>query len=64
MHAQNFRTGSTYDNVHQRMPTYGNVPVTYEKRIPAYATYTNVLPKGLGALLTVFGLSLVFFQNL
>ena len=34
MHAQNFWTGSTYDNVHQRMPTYGSVSVTYEKRIP------------------------------
>ena len=34
VHAQNFWTGSTYDNVQQRMPTYGSVSVTYEKRIP------------------------------
>ena len=35
VHAQNFRTGSTYDNVHQRMSTYCSVSVTNAKRIPS-----------------------------
>ena len=47
MHPQNFWTGSSYDNVHQRMPTYGSVSVIKKNLSLAYATYTNVLPEFL-----------------